>query len=210
VPLIAAPRYGERVDAFQVLTGLAGDAFPSQTRALSGSAYPAFSLRGPDSQGPVRVARDVVPKVRVFDPRHRSKTVGLSTEWLPVVRPADRLDWHHERRAPQSDEAPGSIELDASSPEKCQQVREAHGSMKSRQDHDIARRREALVCSRSTLISMGRRPQAPACGGLGAGREPDPPSRVLSTSDPSPEARLWTRPPRRRGRGVRFRGHPRP
>jgi hypothetical protein len=45
------------VNAFQVLTGLAGDAFPSQTRALSGSAYPAFSLQGLDSLSPVRVAR---------------------------------------------------------------------------------------------------------------------------------------------------------
>lgn len=33
-------------DAFALLTGLAGDAFSPQGRALSGSAYPAFSFQG--------------------------------------------------------------------------------------------------------------------------------------------------------------------
>jgi len=139
------------VNAFQVLTGLAGDAFPSQNRALSGSAYPARSLFKVWTRWvrcEWRAGCTGGPSLR---PRYRSKTVGLSTGWLPVVRPADRPRRHHVRRTRQSDEAPGSIELDASSPEKCQQVREAHGSTKSRHDHDSGLRRDALVCARATL-----------------------------------------------------------
>jgi hypothetical protein len=74
---------------------------------------------------------------------------------------------------------------------------------------DIAPRREALHSPRTTSISMGRLPHAPACGGLGAGCEPGP-CTLRPTSDPSPETRRWTHRPRRRGRGVRYRGRPRP
>lgn len=75
---------------------------------------------------------------------------------------------------------------------------------------DSGRKREALDSPLTVSINVGRLPQAPACGGLGAGREPDPPPRLLSTSAPSPEARRWTRRPRRHGRGVRYRGRRRP
>ena len=42
-------------DAFRLLTGLAGDAFPARCCVLSSDAYPAFSLQTPDSLIPVRV-----------------------------------------------------------------------------------------------------------------------------------------------------------
>lgn len=72
-----------------MLTGLAGDAFPSQIRALSGSAYPAFSLQGRIAEPAASRSRGAVQGVRVFDPRYGSKTVGVSTGGLPVVTPAD-------------------------------------------------------------------------------------------------------------------------
>jgi len=83
------------LDAFQVLTGLAGDAFPSQTRALSGSAYPAFSLRGPDSQGPVRVARGTSCRRSESSTPMQVEDGRAVHRWLPVVRPADRSNRHH-------------------------------------------------------------------------------------------------------------------
>ena len=87
---MAALLLGRVSDGFRLLTGLAGDAFPSRCCELSSDAYPAFSLQPPGlAERRASEVRDVIRKVRVSDPRGRSETVGLSTGGLPVVRPAD-------------------------------------------------------------------------------------------------------------------------
>ena len=64
-----------------MLTGLAGDAFPSQGRALSGSAYPAFSLQGLQpcrrDPGGVRGSESLTPDAG----RRRSGCPQLSSLW---------------------------------------------------------------------------------------------------------------------------------
>lgn len=44
---IAALLLGGVSDGFRLLTGLAGDAFPSRRCVVSSDAYPAFSLQPP-------------------------------------------------------------------------------------------------------------------------------------------------------------------
>ena len=100
-------------------------------RVEDGRAVHRWAACG-QADGRARDRGDRAPSFRSSGCPQRSwlwSGVGTSaSSGRPIGRHGDRA------KHAQSDEAPGSIELDASSPEKCQQVREAHGSTKSRHE----------------------------------------------------------------------------